>query len=173
MLLSVFALVAAVSPLTVEVTTRDGHRIGVPVVDADATALRVCGRRGDGDEVCAPVVSDRHGSYAALDVDDSDDLHLRLASTRFDARSAAPAAVAIGAGAGTVIVAVGAIVATAVANSSADTNGIAGAVDTTSGQVKDAAGAAAIGLWVATGVGVVGTVIATMVAVGDAAIVHE
>ena len=173
MLLSVFALVAAVSPLTIDVTTKEGHHIAVPVTDADATALRVCAARDFGEDVCAPVVSDRHGSHAALDVDHTADVRLRIASTRYDARSNAPGAVAIGAGVGTVIFGVGAIVATAIASTADDIDGVATAVDTTNAQVRELAGTAAVGMWVATAIGVIGTVVATVIAVGDAAIVHE
>ncbi len=174
MLLSVFALVAAISPLAIDVTTRDGHHI-VPVTDADATVLRVCASRVgiDGEEVCADVVTDRHGSHAALDVVDSDDLRLRVATTRYDARSTAPAAIAIGFGVGTALAGVGAVVATGIAFSSPSTFGGTANAAPFGSQLQNLAFNAALGLWVATGAGVVGTVIASVVAVGDAEVVHE
>lgn len=169
-------LAATISPLTITVTTKDGHQVAVPIADADATALRVCAQRegaADRTAVCAPVVNGRHGSTASLDVVDSGDLRFTVMSTRFEARSGAPAAVAIGFGVGTVISTAGAIVATAIATSTpADADAdvrAASDVDAANARtVKNIAGGTAVVLWTGAVVGVVGTVVSTVIAVGDA-----
>ncbi len=178
MLLSIIVLAAAMSPLTIDISTRDGHRFALPVADADAVALRVCARH-DGDTakdaICAPVVHGRNGSSVVVDIDDSDDLHWQVMSTSFEARSGASAAMAIGFGVGSVGLAIGAVIATA-ASMAPDVEADDAATAASSIVVADGrqlAGVAAVVLWAATGIGLVATMLATVVAVGDAAVVHE
>jgi hypothetical protein len=156
------SLATAISPVTVEVTTRGGHREALPIADADATVLRVCAHEDGVADVCAPVVVDSSGAHAALDVDHRA-VRFSLVRTRFDARSAAPVAVAIGCGAATVLAATGALAATNVVLSGATANdGVSTATATSS---ADAFTPIAGALWIAAGVGAVGTAVATVAAI--------
>ncbi len=97
MLFLAAVVVAAISPVTIDVATNDGVHRAVEVIDADATVVQVCARKRDVEgEVCGDVVSDRYGLRAVVDVRDDGDLTYALRVTRFDARTGAPAAVAGG-----------------------------------------------------------------------------
>jgi hypothetical protein len=158
----VLSLATAISPVTVEVTTRGGHREALHVADADATVLRVCAHEEGTADVCAPVVVDSSGAHAALDVDHRA-VRFSLVRTRFDARSAAPVAVAVGCGAATALAATAALAVTHVAlGGGTPSDGVSTATATSTAEAfTPLAGA----LWVAAGVGAVGTAVATVAAI--------
>lgn len=111
MLLSLATVVAvAVSPVTIDVTTKDGSRRAIEHLDADATPVKVCAKkRNSADEpVCGDVVSDRYGVSAHVDIVDDGDVVFSTLVTRFDARAGAPAALAGGLGVAAVLCASGA-----------------------------------------------------------------
>jgi hypothetical protein len=161
---------AAMSPLGIDVVTADGHRRLVPVADADATAVEVCAWSGDSDAapVCAPVVTNRHGWTASVNVADREGLRFTVRATRFDARSAAPAALAAGLG----VTAVGCVVGALAAGSVAASVGVvAGA--TLNGDVDAVATNLAVALWLGAGSAAVLGGLAAAVAVADADVVEE
>ena len=163
---------AAISPVGIDVVTADGHRRLVPVADADATAVEVCAWSSDSDAapVCAPVVTNRHGWTASVNVADREGLRFTVRASRFDARSAAPAALAAGLGVTAVGCVVGALAAGSVA-ASVDTNVVAGA--TLSSDVGAVATNLAVALWLAAGSAAVLGGMATAVAIVDAGVVEE
>lgn len=166
------AVAAAVSPLGIDVVTADGHRRLVPVADADATAVEVCAWHADSDvePVCAPVVADRQGLSAAVNVDNSEDLRFTVRATRFDARTAAPAALAVGLGITSVGCVIGALAMGSV-STSVGTVLVSGAAPTTQ-DTADAAGAISVGLWLGAGTAAVLSGVATAVAIIDANVVE-
>ena len=164
---------AHISPLAVDVTTADGSRRVVHVVDADALPVQVCARRADSAAapVCGDVVADRYGLHARVDVTDDDGLVYELVVTRFDARTYAPAAVAGGFAVATVLAVVGATAASIASSSLAVDDDVAAALDEGISErqdVSDRVGQVAVGLWIGAAAGAVATSVATYFAVADA-----
>jgi hypothetical protein len=152
MLLSAAAfLVAVVSPVGIDVATRDGSHRLLEHIDADTTVVEVCARRRDKADapVCAAVVDDRSGARVTVDIDDTGDLVFSKVVTRFDARTAAPAALAAGLGLTAIITGVVAASASLYAASGGPSDGnitgVSGAVDVQPGAAE--AGSLAVALW--------------------------
>jgi hypothetical protein len=144
------ALAAAISPVTVTVTTADGSSRAVHVADADALPVQACARDAHRPDavVCAPVVASRGGLQASIDVTDTVDTRYALRVERFDARSDSLSAVAIGFG-----VAAGASLAGAVVAGS-----VAVGVMGSSEQLAGATAATSLGLLAVTGASTVAAV---------------
>lgn len=153
MLLSAAAfIVAVVSPVGIDVATKDGSHRLLEHLDADTTVVEVCAHRRDKADapVCAAVVDDRFGARVAIDIDDTGDLVFKKVVTRFDARTAAPAALAAGLGltaviTGTVAAGASLYAASGVADDAGDANGVSAAVDVHPGAAE--AGSLAVALW--------------------------
>jgi hypothetical protein len=165
------SLAATISPVTVEVITRGGHREALHVADADATVLRVCAHEDGVADVCSPVVVDATGAHATLDVDHRV-VRFSLVRTTFDARSATPAAIAVGCGALTAASTLAAVTATSLALSAPTASDVVSAasdVDTVPATLTaEAFTPIAAGLWLVAGASAVGTVVASVVAVSAA-----
>ncbi len=156
------SLAATISPVTVEVITRGGHREALPIADADATVSRVCAHEDGVADVCAPVVVDDSGAHATLDVDHRA-VRFSLVRTTFDARSTTPVAIAIGCGAATVLSTSAAIIATNLALGAVAPSDVVSTATATS--TAAAFTPIAGGLWVVAGASAVGTVVASVAAV--------
>ena len=166
------AAISPISPLTIDVTTRDGAHRAVEVTDADAAPVQVCAhRRNQADApVCGDVVSDRYGLRANVDVVDDGEVVFDLRVTRFDVRAGAPAAVAAGFGALAVAAGVSAVVLGSLSASGAVDAGAAGAAPVASADVSGLA----LVCWTVSGASVVGAGVAGFIAWGEAhAVVAE
>jgi len=140
-------LAATISPVGVEVTTKDGSVRLLHVADADATPTQVCARRVDSDDgaVCAPVTMAGDKLVAALDVDDSVDTRYVVRATKSDMRTNSVGAVAVGFGVAAGATLAGAIVFGSVAAGvAAQSEPVSSAAAVTSLSLLAASGASAL-----------------------------
>jgi hypothetical protein len=167
LLTAAVALAAFVSPVGIDVVTKDGvHRL-VPFADADGLPAEVCAIDVDSVDaaapVCGAVVADRTGARATVDVNDHGQLRFVVRAKRFDARMDSPAALAGGAALATALVGVTAVTCSVIAVAPS----APGAADT-----QGALGAVGVAMWGATAVGTVATGILAYATYTDANELH-
>jgi hypothetical protein len=145
-------------PLSVNVTTPDGHHHVLPIDNTSGRIVAVCADDTSGGDapVCAPVIASRRGLRAEFQqrdpIDSSGALRMQIASPNMGSDGATAIAIGCGLLGGAAVG--GALVAGAVA----------GAEDASTATV---ANTAAAGLWLLGGASAVGTGVAVFFAVLD------